>query len=571
MQQMPPIKNTAGEGFAVEDQVVAWLACHMLAGIPWPTAQGGELRALKCQMRQDGWIFDDVVAKISRDGSDFCVACSIKSYSVFSQKGAPPDFVVTLWKQWRSGDSSFHPGRDRLALFAARHTHRISETWKSLLDDARSMEEGTLARRITNGAEPSKNKCVAFKSVQRPNSPDAQTSADSREAGEETARLLASFTLQEHDFDHGESQSVKEAIMLCQLALADEAREKAEDLWEVVHMFASEIRRKGGDIDLPKLLHRLAHRFPLKQHPWYAADWESIQRVSTDRINTVADKIGGLATIERSALHESISAEMESHQCVVLLGGSGYGKTVLARTWATTGPAALSVWIRSSDLTASGGLSSLWSIRHSIADILANAGRPIRVVLDGLDQCFDDLAFGEAALVLQAASHPDARNRCQILLTCQPNDWAWVRGKLISRGVPVDFGTVSVPEISKWELEQVANQIPTLRPLVQRSHLRSLLRWPKVLDIIVTYWRGGSSSEAWTTESDFAHWFWQFAIAREEQISLRAKVVQRIAVTTADRFTAGVPLDEFSSEESTALRELDREEHITMDKFKQTV
>jgi arsenate reductase-like glutaredoxin family protein len=567
MPKLPPIKNTAGEGFAVEDAVVAWLSCHLLAGVPWPNRHAGTIRALHCQMRQDGWHFEDVVVEIVGGSVDFDIGCSVKSFPVFGPEGAPADFVAAIWKQWLSAGTPFKRGRDQLALFAAGHTHEIAETWKSLLDAAHTMTAETLARRHAERTEPSSSKRAAFASIRCPQALDASSYANR----EETARLLACLSLQEHDFDHSNSRSVAQAIALCQQSLFDSARERAGELWEAVLIFAGEVRQKGGTIDLPRLLSRLASRFPLKQHPSFAADWERMSSVSAEVMAIVPAKIGGIATVERRELLNRISNIAEPGRCAAILGGSGYGKTVLALAWVSLDPAATAIWIRSSDLTAPGGLRAVWSLRHGVAEIFANAAIPVRVVLDGLDRCFNDEAFGEAALVLKAISQPEALERCQIVITCRPDEWDRVRRHLIRHGIAPDFEAVQVREISQAELEGIARQIPALRALVQRPHLRSLLRWPKALDIVAMHWTDGNASPTWASESDFARWFWQSAITREERISTRGRVARKLATLIADRLSIAARVDEFAPEELVALRDLHQERHIEVDDIRQTV
>lgn len=567
MSQMPPIKNTAGEGFVVEELVGAWLACHMLAGVSWPNPQAGELRTLKFQMRQDGWNFDDLVAGFDRQGESYRFGCSIKSFPVFGPEGAPAELARALWKEWLSDDSPFLRGRDRLAVFTSEHSSDITEAWKGLLDAAHSMEAETIARRMAGKTEPSAARQSAFASIQR----QYPVGESGTEKGEETARLLSALSLQEHDFGHLESRSETHAILLCQQALADEARQEAVALWKAIVSFVSEIRKKGGVIDLSKLLDRLAHRFKLKQYPRYAPDWERMRKFCAERLAVVPTKIGGNVELERAATQEGISTSFEAHQGVILLGGSGYGKTVLARMWISAEEGSIPIWVRSADLAVPIGLRSLWNLENSITDLFGNAGKPFRIVLDGLDRCYEEAAFGEAALILLAATNEQVRSRCKVMVTCQPDDWERVMQGLARHGAKIDFDTVTVGEISGDELEQVANRIPSLKPLIHRPHLRPLLCWPKVLDIVAVYWRGDSVSDQWTTETEFAKWFWDAAIVKNQRFSLRARVAQKIAVHTADRLSAGMAIGEFSTDELPALRELQQERHLAVDDYRQVV
>lgn len=82
-------RNTAGEGFAVEDRVAAWLACHLLSYTPWPNPRAGFVEPIYCQMRQDGWRFDDFIVEVNNAGEGYRVACSVKSFPSTAPRKAP--------------------------------------------------------------------------------------------------------------------------------------------------------------------------------------------------------------------------------------------------------------------------------------------------------------------------------------------------------------------------------------------------------------------------------------------------------------------------------------------------
>src|SRR5271166_6732202 len=188
MPSLPPIKNTAGEGFTVEDAVVAWLSCHLLTGVPWNGA--GTIRAIECQMRQDGWFFDDIVLRWEKDGVERRCACSIKSHAVFGKSGAPREFVRALWQQWLNESSGFQRGRDSLVLIAAQHEPEIREAWFGLTETARAISPETLTSRCESETEPSPLRRAAFKSL-RIDDELGDAVADPVE----TARLLHMFHL----------------------------------------------------------------------------------------------------------------------------------------------------------------------------------------------------------------------------------------------------------------------------------------------------------------------------------------------------------------------------------------
>ncbi len=560
MATHPPVKNTAGEGFAVEDCVVGHLACHLLAGVPWSGAGEGKIRVIECQMRQDGWLFDDVVLTIETGGRERRCACSVKSHAVFTKAGAPREFARGLWEQWlKSGAASFQRERDSLALVAAQHEPEVGEAWFGLTDAARAMTPETMAPRFASNAEPSPLRRAAFASLQM-----------SEVDAVETARLLRGFRLAQHDFQHANSQSATHAIALCQQILRDTDRDRAGELWDAIVTFAGSVRRKGGRITLPDLLAKLGHCFPLKQHPDYAADWMNILTESGQRMTSLPSKIGAQVSVPREELIGQINERLSEHRRVAVLGASGNGKSVLSCEW-TQMDGALAVWLRATDLAAPGGLRAMFRLSRGVAELFANTSGRMRLVLDGLDKCFDETAFDEAAMVLRAAFAPEAKDRWETVLTCCPEDWERVRGQLIRRGIALPGEIVSVERFSEKQVRKACERIPSLRLLAQRPHLLPLLRWPKALDLVATYWQATEAALPWATESDFARWFWHSAISRNDPASFHDLVARKLAVQLADRMAGSASLDAFPREEAEALAQLAKEGHLEIDGVRRTV
>ncbi len=542
------------------------MACHLLAGLPWAGAGEGTIRAIECQMGQGLWIFDDFVLTLSLAGDERRCAVSVKSYAVFTKAGAPREFSRTLWKQWLSQDNpDFRRERDSLTLLAAHHDPAVREAWAGLTEAARMMAPGAIAERCVSGAEPSPLRRAAFASLQLADEFDETTVNPA-----ETGRLLGKFRLAEHDFQRSDSQSVTQAIAICQQILCDSDRARAGELWDAIVTYSGAVRRKGGRITLPDLLAELAHRFPVKQHPTYAADWANILTESRQRMESLARKIGGQVSVTRGALIEQIVAGMRMHRRVPVLGGSGNGKTVLSCEWAQAGQGS-AVCFRAGDLSAPGGLRGMFRLSVGLAELFANASCPMRLVLDGLDKCFDEAAFDEASMVLRAAAVPEAADRWETVITCCPEDWERVRGQLIRRGIALPGETVRVGRFTDKEVREVCAKVPSLRLLGQRPHLYPVLCWPKALDLVATYWQATEAPLPWATESDFARWFWQNTICRDDPASFRDLVARKLAVQLADRMAATASLDAFQREEAATLAELGRDGHLEIDGVRRTV
>jgi hypothetical protein len=566
--KLPPVKNTSGEGFAVEDHVAAWLACHLLTGIPWPNPQAGVIEAINCQVRQDGWHFDDFIVELRANGEARRCACSVKSFPVFGRKGAPADFAKVTWKEWLGrGGSPFKPYRDSIAVFSAPHESAVREAWQGLLDLAHAeISPEVLAKRQRDGAEPSHLKRAAYSSMRCPKDIDSAAYDDSTE----TARLLHNFFLQEQDFNHSDSQSLKEALLFCQQALEDSARSQALELWHQILIYAAETRKKGGRISLPSLLTRLTCSFSLKQSPHYAEEWQRILKDSEQQMNGLPTKIGGTFFVQRQDLLGSMLENLSKKQVVWLVGDSGFGKTVLAKSWATADEKSVAVWVKALDLSAIGGLIVRWNLRHTVSELFQNGAKSVRLVIDGLDKCFDEGGFNEAALLLKAVMTENARFGCHIVLTSNPEDLGRVHRELIRRGLTLDLCQILVDRFTDQEVWEVCEHIPAMRPLWNRSHLRLILGWPKALDIAASHWRS-SAVPQWTCESDFARWFWQTAISCDQPLNIRESVLRKLACVLADRLLARVKLEAFETEECAALSSLARENHVIIDQQSQTV
>ena len=540
---------------------MAAISVHLLSGTPWPGAPRAAVFAIECQKQQDGWFFDDVVVHVEENGIRRECGCSVKSFGIFGPQGAPSDLVKLLWTQWHAtSPRGFQSGRDSLVLVTAQHDPDLREAWFGLTESARVIDPATYAARFADGTETSALRRDGFASLLK---------TDINSSPADAVRLLGRLFLVEYDFQHLGSQSEAQCIALCQQALTDATRARASELWQAVVAHVAPIRRKGGRISLPGLLAELAPRFPLKHHPYYAGDLASLDATSRARLQALPAKIGGVLGFERATLATAITDRALEHRSAVLIGGSGNGKTVLARNWAlkNAGPV---IWIRATDLAQTGGLQAAFSLSHDLGALLKNSGQPGCIVLDGLDKCFDEPAFDEAARVLAAANDPTAMDRWQVLLTCCPEDWDRVRHQLIRRSVVLAGGSVPITHFSPNELAEACQAVPALTGLAQRLHLWPILRWPKALDLVAVYGNTGAAAR-WASESDFAQWFWESIISRNDPASPRERVARKLGVQLGDRMSGAVSLEKFDAHELTVLAELAREGHLEIDRSRNTV
>jgi len=92
-------KSTGGGGYDFEDKVAAYFLLCLLSEEPPLKPENGIITKVSFQNRVDGWLLDDILLEISKDEKVSHCAISVKSSSQFTTKGAPIDFVTTIWQQ----------------------------------------------------------------------------------------------------------------------------------------------------------------------------------------------------------------------------------------------------------------------------------------------------------------------------------------------------------------------------------------------------------------------------------------------------------------------------------------
>jgi len=566
MNSRPPVKNTSGEGFDVETHVVAWFSCHILAGVPWAAADLGQIESLECQMQQDGWKFDDIVVNVSKGVRQFRIGCSVKSFPVFGARGAPKGFRESIWKEWMSDSSPFKKDEDLLALICSPHETKIQRTWSGLLESAKKMSCHTLAERFKIECDPSRSRSEAFSSLRCP----SDLNAEFYDTRAETARLLARLTLVELDFENTGSRDIEVAVMLCQQCLEDSERRQASDLWAEIIAISGRYRKKGGKIDLPILLRELCGEFPLKNHPSFSKDWRLIEDFSQEYLSTIPRQIGGELEIERTKLLTKVEDLTTKSDYAVAIGRTGNGKSVLSRTWALSDAKSCSVWISHEQLNVDGGIRALWGISETWSRLIEHSVKPLRIVIDGIDRCFTESAFSQLAQIFNATCSSVNEHKVKFLITCTPEEWHRVEAQVIRHGCSQNFMPCVVPGFGNSEIDLVQAKFPKLEVLFQRPHLQSMLRWPKILDMLTLHGIENEMS-SWTTEPEFVKSFWSSAIQKDDPFSNRGEVLQKLGVEISLNGGRAVGIGIFNSDEKTALKELGAEKHLIIDKHKATI
>ena len=575
-KKVAPTKATGGGGFVFEDKVSAYFLYCLLSGRSPLDPRLGTISRIDFQTRADGWLPDDILLTLDSQGEKTHCAFSVKSNQQFTENGAPSFFVELAWEQFlHEVESPFDKAHDRLGLITAPHSQNITTKVNALLKKAKSQDPKDLARRLRKPGYVSELERNLFASFVCP----AELAEKYGITEEDTGELLRCIEHIEFDFERANSTKLSEAIAGLREILVDGSQKEALNLWNCLCSIVSEFRPHGGYLDLVKLLDRIRRKFRIKDHPNYRADWARLLNRTKDNLALIPSKIGNRVFLPRDSEQKELEKALSDSKVVVILGTSGCGKTVIAKSWVEKQLQSNKVvWLDAGSLnvqdfnTFEGGLH----FDRPFREVMEGAPDKLAyVIIDGLDRMISDDAFKTLSLIVHSCRLDMDNSPWKILATCQPEEWGRIqiqlsRVNLFSSG----WKTIDVKEPSYQELGPVWEAFPSLRPLSLQSHLKAFLFKPKVLDLIATKLSSGGSVDItdWVGESDLIEWFWETEVTKPPMRLTRAFFLKLLAQKQADDLTFETPSSDFSIAELGTLEGLiqdricrQRDEYVSFD------
>lgn len=144
----------------------------------------------------------------------------------------------------------------------------------------------------------------------------------------------------------------------------------------------------------------------------------------------------------------------------------------------------------------------------------------------------------------------------RVMITCRADSWEILQTELARRSsISANWVVVTVDGLTDEDLVQVSQQFPSVSHLLNHPHLRSVLRKPKILDMLVSK-RGSKdfpNTANWLGESDLIEWFWTTEIEKSPGASSRARFAIQLAELQGDRWQAETPVTDFPRSELTIL------------------
>ena len=539
-------KTTGGGGHSFETKVGAYFVANMIADRPPFNPEDGLLCRIDFQTRADGWYLDDLLLTLERGGARHKREFSVKSNAQFTTKQAPADFVQACWEQFlHEGSATFDREKDLLGIVVDVLGQSVSEALSGLRKKALALDSADLARRIVQPNYASQVERDLFGSFGCPSALATRHSVGPQDTG----RLLERVLVAEFDFERADSARRREADRACRDALRDESQ--SQTLWEALLALVDEHRSAGGYLNRTKVIARLGSRFEFKASPRYAADWKRLETEMSRAVATVNDSIGGSLVLDRAAARAEIEKALSDAPVVCLLGGSGLGKTAVAKSLVVSSAARRpGIWFNAQDLEKAdvASFEAKWRLDHSLEDVLSSAQGGL-LVIDAIDRVRSDHGFRNAALLIKKASSLWATLGWKTLLTCQPEEWDRVQRELFrTQADPRAWAVTTLALPTQDEARPVWKAFPALQPIATRIDLHPVLLRPKVLDLLASRIVLGQAPDfkAWVGESDFIAWFWDTEVRKGAEGPARARFAQMLAERQATLVSHEVPTDQFS-------------------------
>ena len=540
-EHVPSPISTGGAGTTYEQHVGAvFLTCLLTGARPMIFKRSRVVR-MGFQTRHLGWKTDDLLVECSTDGGEIRkMAVQVKFGTNIRPSSAR--FAETIRGFWEDFHADrFSPARD--ALVVATVPDSPSAGWlERLAKCARdSSDVGDFEQRLgTGGSAPSGAKRCrrAIRSI--------LDKAGSGVTDEELWRFLKVVYV--YYFDLATSTNQSEGFAKClleNLATGSDPAGDAEATWNELVEFAADGAHGGHMVDRDSLPDTA-----LKRHG--AVLSSALGRLSDHSrvvLESISSTIAETVTLPREEKIAEAVRAVKKNQAVILTGGSGYGKSALAKEVVqrhAEGHTCLS--FRAKDFAKSSIESALQGQLSAgqFESLLGQNGVLIHVEsLEHLLEHSTRDAFSD--LITIAGRHPNVR----LLLTCRDQAIPSAISAFFERS-SVGYIKVRVPPLDAKEMQQVKDRLPRLDAPLSQKGLSRLMRIPYYLD--------KAAGMSWSDQNDiplyvktFREKCWRDVVRKDSHAvaglsSRREQVIVDLSMRRASELRPFVPASGFDPE-----------------------
>lgn len=553
-KQVATPKQTGGAGYTFEDKVVASWLVHLLQGTS-PLGSNGRVTHLSLQGRVDGWLLDDVIATVEMpSGQVVTIATSVKSNNQLqSDCSAPTDLVAQCWQQLLNEDFREVSQNTFLALVQASMPAEDRRAIDEVLNYSQSQSPEGLEQRIDTPRWNNEKGRSFYHSFECPE-------VIWEELGDESdpppaASILQHVAIFDYDFLAASSQDEIRQVSICRDLVEDPSQ--ADALWDRLKVLAREEGAHAADIDLAFLLDQLRGHVTLRDHPWFAGDWNKLTEESTRVRERISVSLKG-QTLQRCSERERLASAVDEDHCVAVVGPTGAGKSGLIKL-ADSSLGERTIWLDATDLS-----SAQARHRTPLPKLLPTTPVTSCLVVENVE----GLGSDDLKVLLDVLRAIGNKTQWRIVFTCRDLRWghiASVLGGIPRFPTPKEFFTDGLDDA---ELNELAENFPALGEVIEKASLRGILRRPQALAFLLRS-QGDVVPDTLVGEGTLVDWYWKEVVRRPLEGFSVGNLTKQLAEMQAMSHRESTPLsklpDAFQS--STATDELNQRGIAVVDDF----
>ena len=520
--------STGGGGVTFEQLVGASYLVSLLVGEIPRGMDWGTIKEVSFQHRWAGCLLDDIVVTSTDGDTERKLVLQVKHELTFSDSDSNKEFARVMDDCWKTFNSSlgweFNQETDRLGIGIGVYQTKVDRYLRPLLEWARTSKDSSEFLQnvpLQNFSSDPKRKYLEI--IRNPIS----KSKGNEVTDDEIWKFLKCLVVIHFDLESAGSRD----SVYCRNHLLDQLKNRDEgqaiSLFKTLTSIVAEYARSAGSIDANTLRTEIPSSITLKDHPMFTSDIASLRKHTDIVLESIPDTIGGKVRLPRNELLDLIETSIKGNDVVVISGEPMRGKSVLLKLLANRLRSereiiALSVE-RLSGTTAENFLHNI-RIKNDFQSILFAMGTaPLRCILiDGLERVrgdedrrrvLNDLIIEVHKYnksTLAKGGHQD--NCWKIVFACRELETTDVLWDLETRKNLADnsLEMVKVGSLSDDEVAEVVDQLPQLKELASQGHLKEILSFPLVLDILARPHLPPLSERIppVITETWLLDWFW---------------------------------------------------------------
>ncbi len=547
---------STGSGGATFEQLVGaaylvtLMAGHMPRGLDW-----GVTKEVLFQQRWSGCLIDDLIIVATDGNTERRLALQLKHDLRFATSDQA--FVQVIGDCWSVfvGNSGWHfnPDIDRIGIGLGLFRTELDAHFRPLLEWARNSRNAVEFIQKVDTPKFSSAEKREYLGLFR----ELLTQAKgSRVGDDELWMFLKCFVIVHYDLENAGSRDSTHCWNALNDLLSTSSSGQAQILFDQLCSIVARNNRTAGYIDIGKVRSELSLSIALKDHAQYETDLKRLRDYSQKRLASISNTIGLHVQLPRTSIINQLEESIKQKEIVVITGLPMVGKSgalkLLANRLQLEGEVFVFTADDFSNSTSFIDFLHQIGISNDLQNILSAVGNStVRCIfVDGLERLRDDggkrvlndllvavRQYNEA--LIKRGGHPDYR--WHVVFTCRQQESMNVLVHLETRhnleDKSLDFVTVSA--LTDDEVTEVAAQVPRLKELVTRGHLKEILSRPLVLDILTLpeVALPPESIPSHLTETWLIDWFWKEVVRLAEKMrpgrgspEQREKVLNRLAL-----------------------------------------